>query len=49
MNTVLENPYWLNEKDITHIWNISPGQDKEFSGKVLNETRTQKRYKSYAH
>ena len=23
VNTVLENPYWLNGKDVTHIWNIS--------------------------
>ena len=36
VNTALENPYWLNGKDVTHMWNISPGQDKEFSGKVLN-------------
>ena len=25
VNTVLQNPYWLNGKDVTHIWNISPG------------------------
>ena len=44
VNTVLENPYWLNGKDVTHIWSISPGQDKEFSGKVLNVKNSNKSY-----
>ena len=42
VNTVLENPNWLNGKDVTHMWNISPGQDKEFSGKVLNVKNSKK-------
>ena len=49
MNTVLQNPYWLNGKDVTHIWNnISPGQDNKFSGRVLNvKNSTKKVYKGY--
>lgn len=42
VNTVLENPNWLNGKDVTHMWNISRGQDKEFSGKVLNVKNSKK-------
>ena len=42
MNTVLEKSYWLNGKDVTHMWNISPGQDKKFSGKVLNVNNSKK-------
>ena len=36
------NTYWLNGKDVTHMWNISPGQDKEFSGNVLNVKNSKK-------